>query len=135
MRLSLLIVRIHMRSLKLTFFTGWFLIALAAFSVQATEEKRVEPALVSLRVIPESPTLSGAQASQQFVVLGQYADGLERDLTSSARFSLSDASKGEIDSSGKFVARSSGALVLTEGMVAPPPKLAFVSKRPRARAK
>jgi hypothetical protein len=57
--------------------------------------------------------LSGAQASQQFVVLGQYADGLERDLTSAARFSLSDSKKGEIDRSGKLVARNSGELVLT----------------------
>ncbi len=67
-------------------------------------------------MFPESATLSGAQASQQFVVLGQYADGLERDVTSSARFSLSDSNKGEIDRSGKFVVRSSGELVLTAAL-------------------
>ena len=89
------------------------MIAFAALPAHAAQEKRLEPALISLRLLPHSATLSGAQASQQFVVLGQYADGLERDLTSTARFSLSDSHKGEINQSGKLVARSSGELVLT----------------------
>ncbi len=101
------------RLLNSRFFCSWLIIAFAALPAHAAQEKRLEPALISLRLLPDSATLSGAQASQQFVVLGQYADGLERDLTSTARFSLSDSDKGEINQSGKLVARSSGELVLT----------------------
>jgi len=57
--------------------------------------------------------LTGGQASQQFMVLGQYRDGLERDLTPEARFSLSDSTRGDISRSGKFTVRSSGGLILT----------------------
>jgi len=88
-------------------------IVLVVLSAQAGEEKPSEPTLVSLRLFPDSVTLTGAQASQQFVVLGSFADGLERDLTPTARLSLSDSKKGEIDDAGKFVVRSSGELVLT----------------------
>jgi len=102
-----------LRLLNSKFLTGFFLIAFAPLSAHAADEKRLEPALASLRVFPDSAILSGAQASQQFVVLGEYADGLERDLTSTARFLLSDSQKGEIDRSGKFVVRSSGELILT----------------------
>src|SRR5207248_10211820 len=55
----------------------------------------------------------GAQGSQHFMVLAKYADGLERDVTSATRFSLSQHAKGEIDTTGKFVARSAGEVVLT----------------------
>src|SRR5262249_2058549 len=42
-----------------------------------------------------------------------YADGLDREMTAAALFSLSDAKKGEIDRSGKFVAQGSGEVTLT----------------------
>jgi uncharacterized protein DUF1549/uncharacterized protein DUF1553/Big-like domain-containing protein len=96
--------------------TMGFIVGFAVLSAHAAQEKRPEPALVSLRVFPDSVTLSGAQASQQFVVLGKYVDGLERDLTTSARFSISDAKKGEIDRYGRFVVRGSGELVLIAAM-------------------
>jgi len=101
------------RLLNGKFLTGLFIITFAVLSAHAAQEKRLEPVLVSLRVLPDSATLWGAQASQQFLVLGKYVDGLERDLTCRARFSLSDTNKGEINRSGKFVVRSSGELVLT----------------------
>ncbi|MSO22717.1 MAG: DUF1549 domain-containing protein [Acidobacteria bacterium] len=102
-----------LRLLNSKFLAGFFLIAFAPLSAHTAQDKRLEPALVSLRVFPDSAILSGAQASQQFVVLGQYADGLERDLTSTARFLISDSQKGEIDRSGKFVVRSAGEVILT----------------------
>src|SRR5437763_13265116 len=40
------------------------------------------PATVSLRIVPKQVALWGARASQRIVVLGMFADGLERDLTS-----------------------------------------------------
>src|SRR4030095_1465024 len=66
-----------------------------------------------IRMLPDSAALWGAHTSQQFVVLGQYADGLERDLTSIARFSLSDSHKAQINQSGKLAVQGSGELVLT----------------------
>ena len=66
----------------------------------------------SLRVLPGEVTLWGKQASQRFVVLGN-VDGLERDLTSVTKLSLSDEGLGEITSSGMFVALRSGEGHLT----------------------
>src|SRR2546430_5432129 len=51
--------------------------------------------------------------SQHFLVLAQYADGLERDVTSQAVFSLSAPDKGEVDGTGKFTPRGRGEVVLT----------------------
>jgi Protein of unknown function (DUF1549)/Protein of unknown function (DUF1553)/Bacterial Ig-like domain (group 2) len=75
--------------------------------------KQTATAPVSVRLAPDRVTLWGNQASQHFTVLGKYADGLERDLTSTAQFSLSQTGKGEIDRSGKFQSGGSGDLVLT----------------------
>ncbi len=101
------------RSRHSKFLTGLVIITFATLPAHAAQEKRVELSPNSLRVLPDAVTLWGAQASQQFVVLGQSVDGLERDLTSTAQFSLSDVSKGQIDRSGKFVARGSGEVTLT----------------------
>jgi len=86
-------------------------IAAAARPGAAGEGKRVSPG--SIRVVPDNATVWGAQGSQHFMVLAKYADGLERDVTSATRFSLSQPAKGEIDTTGKFVARSPGEVVLT----------------------
>src|SRR5438128_1859217 len=45
---------------------------------------------LSLRLIPQEIDLRGANASQRILVLGKYADGLERDVTGQSRFSLSN---------------------------------------------
>jgi len=87
-------------------------LALASASGSAAEKSSV-PAPVSLRIVPEQVTLRGAKASQHFVVLSKYADGLERDLTPIAHFSLSDPKKGEVDASGRFLVRGSGEVMLT----------------------
>jgi Protein of unknown function (DUF1549)/Protein of unknown function (DUF1553)/Bacterial Ig-like domain (group 2) len=87
-------------------------LALAAVSAPAEEESSV-PSPVSLRIVPEQVTLRGAKASQHFVVLGKYVDGVERDLTPIAHFSLSDPKKGEVDASGRFLVRGSGEVTLT----------------------
>ena len=81
-----------------------FIVGFAA-SASAAQEKHGAPRLVSIRIAPQDASVWGAQASQRFVVLGKYADGLERELTSASRFLLSDPLKGEVDSTGKFVAR------------------------------
>ena len=87
--------------------------SLAGAVVKAVESKQATAKPVSLRVVPSEVMLWGPQASQHFMVIGKYADGLERDVTSSTQFSLSTATKGDIDASGKFVAHAPGDVVLT----------------------
>jgi len=87
--------------------------SLAGAVVKAGESTQVTAKPVSLRVVPSEVMLWGPQASQHFMVIGKYADGLERDVTSSTQFSLSAATKGEIDAAGKFVAHAPGDVMLT----------------------
>src|SRR5215470_10337131 len=63
---------------------------------------------LSVRIVPERVTLSGARAAQRFIVLGAFADGLERDVTSQTRFSLSDPKLASLDRAGRIVARADG---------------------------
>ena len=67
-----------------------------------------EPEIVSIRLVPRSRTLSGKNASQQFVVMGKLADGRHRDVTGQARFSLSNAEVGRIDHAGRMFAARDG---------------------------
>jgi uncharacterized protein DUF1549/uncharacterized protein DUF1553/Big-like domain-containing protein len=88
-------------------------VMLASVCPGLTENESRQNPVVSIRVIPSEVTLRGSQAAQHFVVLGKSRDGLERDVTSQAQFLLSDPAKGEIDRSGRFVTRASGAVLLT----------------------
>ena len=81
-----------------------FVLSWAAFAQQ-------KPA--SLRLYPMDLTLWGDAASQRFLVLATGADGVERDITSTATLSVSDPTKGEIDTTGKFTSRANGTLRLT----------------------
>jgi uncharacterized protein YjlB len=67
--------------------TVLFIITWVALPAHAAEESGDLASLVSLRIVPENVTLWGAQASQHFTVMGQYADGLDREMTAAARFS------------------------------------------------
>src|SRR5438093_4985890 len=44
--------------------------------------------LRSIRRVPQNVTLWGAKATQRFLVLGKYADGLERDVGFPTRYSV-----------------------------------------------
>jgi len=90
---------------------GLFAVVFAVLPAGRAEGK--PSPVISLQVIPAQVILWGAKASQQFVVVAKSANGLESDMTSKAHFSLSDPSKGEINSSGKFLAKASGGVVLT----------------------
>jgi len=70
-----------------------------------------QPKLLNLRLIPENPTLWGAQASQRFVVMGKYSDGLERDVTSVSKLSLSQERVARIEGT-KVVAAADGQTIL-----------------------
>ena len=71
---------------------------------------RIRP--LSLRLIPSSVTLPSRAASHRFLVLGEYPDGLERDVTAECVFLVSDPTKGEIDDSGRFSGLQAGTVVL-----------------------
>ena len=69
--------------------------------------------LLSLRLAPDNATLWGAKASQQFLALGQYSDGLERDVTAEVQFSVSQPQIAEMEEGGRLVALADGAAALT----------------------
>lgn len=76
--------------------------------------------LLSIQLAPAQVTLSGLDATQRFLVLGHFSDGLQRDITASSRFSLSNPRLATLDPQGKVVARADGELVLkveTEGLM------------------
>ena len=61
--------------------------------------------LLSVRLLPEEVRLRGKGAAQQLLVIGTYADGLERDLTEGSRFSIADSALAEIDDQGRMYGR------------------------------
>src|SRR5438094_2913438 len=69
--------------------------------------------LLSLRLVPHDVSLWGARASHRFLVLGKYADELERDVTSQSHFTLSDSALADVDKAGKVVALGDGEVLLT----------------------
>ena len=71
-----------------------------------------ENRLLSLRVVPEEVTLWGARASQHFLVLGQFADGLERDVTPQSRLSISNPDLARTSETGLVVAGAEGETLL-----------------------
>jgi len=76
-------------------------------------EKTIPAGPVTLRVYPTQAKLWGANATQQFLVLAEYSNGIERDVTSQAQWSLSAPGRGEIDAPGNFRAHSPGEVTLT----------------------
>jgi hypothetical protein len=63
---------------------------------------------LSVRIVPERVTLHGARAGQRFIVLGAFADGLERDVTGQSHFSISDPQIAALDQAGRVVAQADG---------------------------
>ena len=74
--------------------TQWFLASEIASLRLARSH---DPTLVSVRIFPDSTTLRGRGASQRFVVMGKYSDGLERDVTFESGFSVADSTLAEVD--------------------------------------
>ena len=82
----------------------------------ASQAGSAPPQLRSLRLIPQERTLWGAKASQHFLVIGKYSDGLERDVTAESRFSISDSKVAKVDAEGRVVALADGTAVLTASL-------------------
>lgn len=87
----------------------------AAESAQAPGhvEATAAPKLLSLSLHPRAVTLRGKDASQQFLLTGTYSDGVKRDLSRQARFSLSDPRPARLDGRGQVVALAVGEARLT----------------------
>ena len=71
------------------------------------------PKLLSLSLQPRAVTLRGKEASQQFLLTGAYSDGVERDLSRQARFSLSDLRPARVNDRGQVFALAGGEARLT----------------------
>ena len=69
--------------------------------------------LVSIRVAPESRTLTGAGAAQQFLVIGSFSDGTEQDVTGQAAWRLSNPALAKITPDALLIAAADGSLTIT----------------------
>ena len=69
--------------------------------------------LVAVRLIPSEAVLRGRNASQQFLVIGKFTDGRERDLTGRTEFSLSADGTARLGDAGRVFAKSDGEIELT----------------------
>ena len=87
---------------------------LAGLSLWTSAAAGQSPAeLLSLQLAPDNATLWGANASQQFLAIGKYSDGLERDVTAEVQFSISQRQIAEMEEGGRLVALADGTAVLT----------------------
>lgn len=68
---------------------------------------------VSLRITPSAPALRGADASQQLALTAIYSGGMERDVTASAQWRLSNPALAEVSPTALLRARADGNLSLT----------------------
>ena len=71
------------------------------------------PQLLSLRIVPQDPVLRGAESSQQFLVMGKFSDGPERDLTRQSRFSVSEPGIAKVNQRGRAVAVTDGSVAVS----------------------
>ena len=76
-------------------------------------QEKVGPQLLSLQLIPPRVTLTGEEASQQFLVIGAFSGGRERDLSQEIRFRVSDPNVARVDASGHVVSVADGVARLT----------------------
>jgi hypothetical protein len=75
----------------------------AAFSTAAVHEP------VKISVLPTNPLLFGKGARQALVVVAQYPDGTEEDVTQRARFAAQNAAVATVDEKGTIRAETNGA--------------------------
>ena len=87
------------------------LILISAFqNLEASPKESEEP--VSLRIVPEETILRGLRASQRFLTLATYSDGMEREVTAQAHFSISDPKVAQLAPGPRLVSLADGAVTL-----------------------
>jgi hypothetical protein len=107
-------------------------IALAGPSLASGTEDKSPPR--SLEVWPPKAKLSGPAASQRLIVVGVYADGSRRDLTSSATVVSTTPAVAAVDPAGKIIPKGDGAgrvVVKASGVEAEVPVEVTGSTSPR----
>ena len=70
------------------------------------------PELVSIRLEPAGVALRGAGAGRRFLVLGEYSDGLQREVTGASRLWVLDPGVVRLESGGRVVSVSAGGTEL-----------------------
>ena len=96
------------RSLPILILAAGVLVCPAQGAPPPGEPAASYEAPLSVRVEPRDVTLWGPGATQRFLVLGKFADGLERDLTSRSRFSVSESEVASVEATGRVVALGDG---------------------------
>ena len=71
------------------------------------------PEPLSIQLVPQEVSLLGPEASQTFLVMGTFEDGIQRDLTSHAVLSLSQPDLAELSDAQRVIASADGELLLT----------------------
>jgi len=74
------------------------------------------PKLLSLRVAPAQATLQGPRASQQFLAIATYDDGLERDVTSEVQWRLSKPGLAKLLAGARVAPVADGSLTVTAAL-------------------
>lgn len=82
-----------------------------ALALPAAAEQSAK--LTSIRIEPQGRTLAGAGASQQLLVIAEFSDGAERDVTDRVVWKLSDPSLARIDNDARLFSLADGALTVT----------------------
>ena len=71
-----------------------------------------DPQLLSIYLQPGEIRLQGEKSRQRFVVMGRFADGLERDLTFRSHLSILDPEKAVLEGPGEVLAGADGETIL-----------------------
>jgi hypothetical protein len=71
-----------------------------------------EPKVLSLQVKPETATLAGAGARQQFIAIARMSDGMEVDVTAETAWSATPTATVRIAAEGLVTAQADGAAAL-----------------------
>ena len=67
---------------------------------------------ISIQLVPSEVDLWGRNASQRVLVIGRFADGMERDLTTRSSFTISNPKLAEASPHGRVVALADGETFL-----------------------
>ena len=67
-----------------------------------------QPTLLRLRLVPSEAGLTGVDAVQQFVAMGEYSDGRQRDVSQLAEFISDNAALARVDKIGRVTAVGEG---------------------------
>lgn len=101
--------------------TGYFRLTVYSFcfvlllwqAVPGFTDEASEPALESLSLFPPKIDLRGTNNSHQLLVIGEYSNGLGRDLTTSVAFEISQPEIAVLDKTGQLHAKANGAFIVT----------------------